>query len=151
MNNKIKTAGGIVLKDDKILFIYKRGRWDLPKGKVEENASSRKTAKIEISEETGLPKSQLKILKKLIPTHYHKRVDGEVVVKKTEWFLIKFNGDENTPLIPDRNEGITECKWLTFDELVLVLEESHERIRYLIEFFLNMPYYKKYRLRLNKK
>ena len=63
MNNKIKTAGGIVLKDDKILFIYKRGRWDLPKGKVEENASSRKTAKIEISEETGLPKSQLKILK----------------------------------------------------------------------------------------
>ena len=55
MNNKIKTAGGIVLKDDKILFIYKRGRWDLPKGKVEEGASSRKTAKIEISEETGLP------------------------------------------------------------------------------------------------
>ena len=99
----------------------------------------------------SLPKSQLKILKKLIPTHYHKRVDGEVVVKKTEWFLIKFNGDENTPLIPDRNEGITECKWFTFDELVLVLEESHERIRYLIEFFLNMPYYKKYRLRLNKK
>ena len=151
MNNKIKTAGGIVLKDDKILFIYKRGRWDLPKGKVEEGASSRKTAKIEISEETGLPKSQLKILKKLIPTHYHKRVDGEVVVKKTEWFLIKFNGDKNTPLIPDTNEGITECKWFTFDELVLVLEESHERIRYLIEFFLNMPYYKKYRLRLNKK
>ena len=151
MNNKIKTAGGIVLKDDKILFIYKRGRWDLPKGKVEEGASSRKTAKIEISEETGLPKSQLKILKKLIPTHYHKRVDGEVVVKKTEWFLIKFNGDQNTPLILDRNEGITDCKWFTFDELVLVLEESHERIRYLIEFFLNMPYYKKYRLRLNKK
>ena len=151
MNNKIKTAGGIVLKDDKILFIHKRGRWDLPKGKVEEGASSRKTAKIEISEETGLPKSQLKILKKLIPTHYHKRIDGEVVVKKTEWFLIMFNGDESTPLIPDRNEGITECKWFTFDELVLVLEESHERIRYLIEFFLNMPYYKKYRSKLNKK
>jgi len=125
--------------------------WDLPKGKVEEGNSSKKTAKIEISEETGLPKSQLKILKKLIPTHYHKRVDGEVIVKKTEWFLIKFNGDENTPLIPDRDEGITECKWFAFDELVLVLEESHERIRYLIEFFLNMPYYKKYRSKLNKK
>ena len=151
MNNKIKTAGGIVLKNDKILFIYKRGRWDLPKGKVEEGASSRKTAKIEISEETGLPKNQLKILKKLIPTHYHKTVDREVVVKKTEWFLIIFQGDESTPLIPDRNEGITECKWFTFDELVLVLEESHERIRYLIEFFLNMPYYKKYRSKLNKK
>ena len=107
MNNKIETAGGIVLKNDKILFIFKRGMWDLPKGKVEGGNSSKKTAKIEISEETGLPKKQLKILKKLIPTHYHKRVDGEVIVKKTEWFLIKFKGDENTPLVPDRDEGIT--------------------------------------------
>ena len=64
MNNKIETAGGIVLKNDKILFIFKRGMWDLPKGKVEGGNSSKKTAKIEISEETGLPKSQLKILKK---------------------------------------------------------------------------------------
>ena len=99
MSSKIKTAGGIVLKDDKILFIYKRGIWDLPKGKVEEGSSSRKTAKIEISEETGLPKKQLKILKKLIPTHYHKKVDGEAIVKKTEWFLIKFNGDKHTCLL----------------------------------------------------
>ncbi len=151
MSNKINTSGGIVIKNDKILFIYKNGRWDLPKGKLEKGINSRDTAIIEISEETGLPKNKLKILKKLIPTHYHKGVDGEVVVKKTEWFLIEFNGDENTPLIPDRNEGITECKWFAFDELVLVLEESHERIRYLIEFFLNMPYYKKHRLKLNKK
>ena len=151
MSSKIKTAGGIVLKNDKILFIYKRGRWDLPKGKVEQGASSRSTAKTEISEETGLPRNQLKVLKKLIPTHYHKKVDGRIIVKKTDWFLIMFKGDEATPLIPDKNEGITDCKWFSFDELVLVLEKSHERIRYLIEFFLNMPYYKKYRLRLNKK
>ena len=144
MNNKIKTAGGIVLKDDKILFIYKRGRWDLPKGKVEEGASSRKTAKIEISEETGLPRNQLKVLKKLIPTHYHKKVDGRIIVKKTDWFLIVFKGDEATPLIPDKNEGITECRWFSLNELVLVLEESHERIRYLMEFCLNMPFFKSY-------
>ena len=37
----------------------------------------------------------------------------------------------------------------SFDELVLILEESHERIRYLVEFFLNMPFYKQYRLELN--
>lgn len=88
MSSKIKTAGGIVLKNDKILFIYKRGRWDLPKGKVEQGASSRSTAKTEISEETGLPRNQLKVLKKLIPTHYHKKVDGRIIVKKTDWFFI---------------------------------------------------------------
>ena len=49
MNNKIETAGGIVLKNDKILFIFKRGMWDLPKGKVEGGNSSNKTSKIEIS------------------------------------------------------------------------------------------------------
>ena len=107
MSSKIKTAGGIVLKNDKILFIYKRGRWDLPKGKVEQGASSRSTAKTEISEETGLPRNQLKVLKKLIPTHYHKKVDGRIIVKKSDWFLIMFKGDEATPLIPDKNEGIT--------------------------------------------
>ena len=67
MSSKIKTAGGIVIKDDKILFIYKNGRWDLPKGKLERGFKSRETALIEISEETGLPQKELLILKKLIP------------------------------------------------------------------------------------
>ena len=63
MSSKIKTAGGIVIRDDKILFIYKNGRWDLPKGKLEKGNSSRETAVIEISEETGLEKSHLSVMK----------------------------------------------------------------------------------------
>ncbi|MBI89312.1 MAG: hypothetical protein CMG60_04420 [Candidatus Marinimicrobia bacterium] len=148
MNSKIKTSGGIVIQKNKILFIHKNGRWDLPKGKLERGSSSRETAIIEISEETGLPKHDLRILKKLIPTHYHKKVDGVIIVKKTYWYLVEFKGSPDTTLIPDLQEGITECKWFSFDELVLVLEESHERIRYLVEFFLNMPFYKEYRLQI---
>ncbi|MDP6578966.1 MAG: hypothetical protein QF771_07370 [Candidatus Marinimicrobia bacterium] len=30
MMDRIKTAGGIVFKDGKFLFIYKQGMWDLP-------------------------------------------------------------------------------------------------------------------------
>ena len=93
MSSKIKTAGGIVIRDDKILFIYKNGRWDLPKGKLEKGNSSRETAVIEISEETGLEKSHLSVMKKLIPTHYHKKVDGVVIVKKTYWYLVEYTGD----------------------------------------------------------
>ena len=70
MSSRIKTAGGIVIKDDKILFIHKNGRWDLPKGKMEQGVNKRNTAIIEIREETGLPKNLLSILKKLIPTHH---------------------------------------------------------------------------------
>ena len=145
MSSKIKTSGGIVIKENKILFIRKNNRWDLPKGKLEDGVNSRDTALIEISEETGLKKKDLSILKKLIPTHYHKKVDGVMIVKKTYWYLVEYSGDFNYPLAPDENEGITDCRWCSFDELVLVLEESHERIRYLVEFFLNMPFYKKYR------
>lgn len=86
----------------------------------------------------------LVILKKLIPTHYHKKAQGKVIVKKTLWYLVEFNGKKETPLIPDENEGITKCKWFSLNELVLVLEESHERIRYLMEFCLNMPFFKQY-------
>ena len=116
-----------------------------PKGKLEDGVNSRDTALIEISEETGLKKKDLSILKKLIPTHYHKKVDGVMIVKKTYWYLVEYSGHFNYPLTPDENEGITDCRWFSFDELVLVLEESHERIRYLVEFFLHMPFYKKYR------
>ena len=116
----------------------------MPKGHLEEGNSSEETALIEISEETGLPKKNLTVLKKLIPTHYHKRVQGEMIVKKTIWYLVEFNGNMDMPLIPDKNEGITECRWFSLNELVLVLEESHERIRYLMEFCLNMPFFKSY-------
>ena len=148
MSSKIKTSGGIVIKDDKILFIRKNNRWDLPKGKLEKGVNNRDTAIVEIAEETGLQTKDLAIMKKLIPTHYHKKVDGVVIVKKTYWYLVEYLGEFDHPLIPDENEGITDCRWFSFDELVLVLEESHERIRYLLEFFLNMPFYKRYRSEL---
>ena len=145
MSLKLHTAGGIVIKGNQILFIYKNNRWDLPKGHIEDNLSARETAVIEISEETGLPKKDLKILTKLVPTHYHKKIEGKVVVKKTTWYVVEFKGVLSTRLVPDLHENITECKWFSLDELYLVLEESHERIRYLMEFFLNTPFYKKYR------
>jgi 8-oxo-dGTP pyrophosphatase MutT (NUDIX family) len=144
MNNRLITSGGVVIQNHQILFIYKNERWDLPKGHIENGSSSKETAIIEISEETGLPKKNLVILKKLIPTHYHKKAQGKVIVKKTLWYLVEFNGKKETPLIPDENEGITKCKWFSLNELVLVLEESHERIRYLMEFCLNMPFFKQY-------
>ena len=58
MSSKIKTSGGIVIKENKILFIRKNNRWDLPKGKLEDGVNSRDTALIEISEETGLKKKR---------------------------------------------------------------------------------------------
>ena len=141
MNNKIKTAGGIVIKNNKILFILKKNKWDLPKGKLEKGNTLKETALIEVSEETGLPQKKLKILKKLIPTFYYKKVEKKTILKKTDWYLIEFAGKEKTPLIPDKNEGITKCKWFSLNEINVPLKKSHQRIKYLIEFCIKTPFY----------
>tara|TARA_Y100000814_G_scaffold282261_1_gene247145 strand:+ start:121 stop:387 length:267 start_codon:yes stop_codon:yes gene_type:complete len=88
MNNRINTAGGIVIKNNAILFIKKNDVWDLPKGKIEEGDKKRYTAINEISEETGLKKESLIIKNKLIPTYYHKRINAHHFIKKTYWYLV---------------------------------------------------------------
>ena len=82
MNNKIYTSGGLVIKNNKILFIKKNGIWDLPKGKIEKGHKKKQTAIKEISEETGLNEESLIVLKKLVPTFYHKTINKQNIIKK---------------------------------------------------------------------
>ncbi len=46
MSSNIKTAGGIVIKNEKILFIYKNGKWDLPKGKIDKGETIDQTCNV---------------------------------------------------------------------------------------------------------
>ena len=144
MAEKIKAAGGVVIQGKKILFIKKNGRWDLPKGKLKKGANRKKTAIREICEETGLKKKDLKILQVLIPTYHHIKLKGIINVKETFWFLVQYTGTPKAKLIPDRNEGITKCKWFDLDQLILTLKDSRPIIHYLIGFVLNEAVYKKY-------
>lgn len=51
----IKAAGGLVKNGDgDYLFIYRLGKWDLPKGKVEDNEKMREAAVREVEEECGI-------------------------------------------------------------------------------------------------
>src|SRR5690554_3653438 len=51
----IKAAGGFVKNNEGLLlFIYRLGKWDLPKGKVEEGESVEEAAIREVEEECGL-------------------------------------------------------------------------------------------------
>ena len=144
MAEKIKAAGGVVVQGKRILFIKKNGRWDLPKGKLKKGANRKKTAIREICEETGLKKKDLKILQVLIPTYHHIKLKGIINVKETFWFLVQYTGSPKAKLIPDRNEGITKCKWFDLDQLMLALKDSRPIIHYLIGFVLNETVYKKY-------
>src|SRR5690554_4462920 len=62
-----RAAGGLVYNQKgEILFIYRNGKWDLPKGGIEKNEKKKQAAIREVEEETGIKK--LCILEKLDKT-----------------------------------------------------------------------------------
>ncbi len=61
----IQAGGGLVLNEkNELLMIFRRGKWDLPKGKIDAGETIDMTALREVSEETGLTKLQLQNLPK---------------------------------------------------------------------------------------
>ena len=136
----INTCGGVVFADDKILFILKNDKWDLPKGHLEQNETKEEAAVREIGEETGLLKTDLEILEQLPTTYYYKIIDGVKRLKKTNWFFMKYTGDMNKGFKSAVDEGITECKWISVDSMSEVYQNTHVRIMYLMDF-VNQKYH----------
>ena len=132
----IQAAGGIVLRKDKILFIYRNDKWDLPKGKIEPHETSETAAIREVEEECGI--ENLKILKKL-PSTFHlykspnQKIMGKWILKETFWFEMDYEGkEEGTPQI---KEGITQVKWFLKNELKEVLENTYESLKQIIKIY----------------
>src|SRR5688500_2820386 len=101
---RIVAAGGVVTNDEgQVLLIFRRGKWDLPKGKQDNNEVLETCAEREIKEETGLTDITLKAD---ITTTYHTYSEsGNNILKETHWFLATTPG---TPkLIPQVEEDIT--------------------------------------------
>ena len=70
---KIIAAGGLVLNEkNELLMIFRRNKWDLPKGKLDEGESIEACALREVKEETGLQKLKLE---KFIDITFHDYAD----------------------------------------------------------------------------
>ena len=121
----IEAAGGLVKKTDgQLLFIYRYGRWDLPKGKMEEGETPPQTALREVAEETGV--NGLEIVKELLPTFHTYRLDGQRVIKRTHWFEMSFTDDSN--ILPQAAEDITVVKWLSKKDIPWKMIDSYASI-----------------------
>lgn len=134
--SKIKVifaSGGIVKNDNnQILFIYRRGKWDLPKGKAEKGESIRETAVREVIEETGIEK--LKIDKYFSNTFHIVRNNKKYFLKETSWFLMSSNFKGK--LKPQLNEGIKSVKWKTFDDAKKIKKKTFGNISIILTDFL---------------
>lgn len=129
----IFASGGIVKNDNnQILFIHRRGKWDLPKGKAEKGESIRETAVREVIEETGI--KNLKIDKYFSKTFHIVRNNKKYFLKETSWFLMSSNFKGK--LKPQLNEGIKSVKWKTFDDAKKIKKKTYGNISIILTDFL---------------
>ncbi|AXT63151.1 NUDIX domain-containing protein [Aquimarina sp. AD10] len=112
---------------DEILFIYRNGKWDLPKGKIEKNEHIETAAIREVEEETGV--TGLEITKFLYKTFHVFKRNGEFRLKVTYWFEMKTEYDG--VLLPQKEEGITKVKWKNKKKAKKALTNSYANIKKL--------------------
>ncbi len=122
----LEAAGGVVFnKKDQVLFIYRAGIWDLPKGKLDKNEEIAHCALREVEEETGV--GQLRItenLKASFHIYWHK---DQWYLKKTHWFFMETDSDQ--ALVPQLEEEITEARWMDLKECRDALDKTFRSLR----------------------
>ncbi len=127
MKKKIIAAGGLVFNDDdELLMIFRRNKWDLPKGKLDGDESIEECALREVKEETGLKNLQLEKFINITLHEYFDQFSNEEVVKETHWF--KMLASNNQDLIPQYDEGIEQIEWVNEKDLAIKLRNSYANI-----------------------
>ena len=125
-----KAGGGFVFnKKGEVLFIFRNGKWDLPKGGIEKGEEIEQTAIREVEEETGV--NNLKVSNKLQKTYHIFKRNGKYKLKITHWF--EMHTDFEGTLTPQDNEGIEKVAWLNPEQVKEALKNSYENIKLLFE------------------
>jgi 8-oxo-dGTP pyrophosphatase MutT (NUDIX family) len=123
----IEAAGGVVQKDDKYLLIFRKGKWDLPKGKKEKGEKNKQAAIREVEEETGV---KVSIENKICHTWHTYVHHKKFVLKKTHWYLMQCVDDSK--MSPQVEEDIDEVMWKNLSDLRSALYDSYRSIRSVI-------------------
>ncbi|HRP88819.1 MAG TPA: NUDIX domain-containing protein [Edaphocola sp.] len=132
----IQAGGGVVRnKNGDILLILRRGRWDLPKGKLDEGENIEKCALREVQEETGV--EGLHLGKKIMDTFhiYSGEKDFGIkkdVLKKTSWFDMVV--DDVPDLIPQAEENILQAKWVPVADLPYYVKNTFQGIKDVLKY-----------------
>ena len=129
----IKAAGGVVIKDGKSLFMYRRKKWDLPKGKLDKGEKSRNAAIREILEETGV---KAIIRDKICTTWHTYSLNNNRILKRTKWYLLDCIDDSK--MSPQAEEQIEKLSWLNQAERKSILINSFSSIRYVVDSLKKM-------------
>tara|TARA_B100000131_G_scaffold222786_1_gene214355 strand:+ start:993 stop:1679 length:687 start_codon:yes stop_codon:yes gene_type:complete len=133
----IKAAGGIVQNNEnKILFIYRLGKWDLPKGKKDKGEKIKDCAVREVEEETN---TKVKIIKKNCTTWHTYTRYKKFILKKTVWYKMKCIDDSK--MKGQKKEKIEKVRWMENKIINEILINSYKSLSYVVK-----KYFKKDKL-----
>jgi 8-oxo-dGTP pyrophosphatase MutT (NUDIX family) len=125
----VKAAGGLVNYQNRMLWIYRNGKWDLPKGKIERKEKKSHAALREVKEESGLP-GIFSIEQKITSTYHAYFAHEKSALKKTTWYKMSYLGDLRGK--PQKEEGISKVKWFLLQKLDLPISDTYPLIRDVI-------------------
>lgn len=115
--HKVPAAGGLVSnKRSELLFIFRRGVWDLPKGKIDAGEKKKEAALREVSEETGV--LDLRLGNKFAKTRHTfscKKNGFKRCLKLTHWYEMFSEQEQFTP---QAEEDIEQVAWMQVDEFL---------------------------------
>jgi 8-oxo-dGTP pyrophosphatase MutT (NUDIX family) len=122
-----RSAGGVVFRMDagQPLFLLIRDsyqNWGFPKGHIEPGEQADDAARREVSEETGL--AGLVVRGAIDTIDWFFRFRGQLIHKSCQFFLME---SVEAVTSPQRNEGITACRWITFEEAETLISYSNAR------------------------
>lgn len=120
---KENSAGGVVVKDGKVLLLRKYfGDWVLPKGKIEKEETTSITALREVKEETGV---NAEIIKRIgFAKYIYYNQASTKVFKRVDYYLMNYKDGEPTP---QKEEGFAVAEFHDYEKAIGLLKHESER------------------------
>ncbi len=117
-------AGGLITNEaGDILLMFRRGKWDLPKGKQDDGETLEACALREVQEETGLQNVTR-------APHYRNppplQLQRQNILKHSYWYRMHFTGTELT--IPQIEEDIMDIQWIKPEHIARYMPYSYQNI-----------------------
>jgi len=124
------SAGGIlVAKSNNTWYVLimkdQKGVWTFPKGKIEQGEDAQTAALREIAEEVAI--IRLTFRAKVPPIHYW-YTRNETIYKTVQYFI--FEAAQKYTPIPQKEEGITEAKWVKLSRAqdIVGYQDTHKSL-----------------------